>query len=104
MTHSEIYRGTTPTLQFNFSIVDPAEIVVAVLTISKGHVVPIRKELDTATVDDTSVAWTLTQTETMKVAGDATVMMNWVTAGGTRGVSKKERVKFMPNAVREVLG
>lgn len=104
MKHSEIYRGTTPTLEFKFSLVDPSEIVTAILTITRSHVVLLRKELDSAEVGEDSIAWTLTQAETLRIAkGEASILMNWVTAGGTRGVSKRERVKFMPNDVGEVI-
>ena len=62
-------RGTTPTITYTFRIVDPADIVVAALTIKQGGETLIERDLDTANVvsteDRRALEWTLTQAETL---------------------------------------
>lgn len=100
---AEIIRGTTPTIQYKFNTVNPANLVAAVLTIKKNGVVAVGRELDTATVTEHAVAWTLTQAETLVVSGYAKVMCNWKLADGTRGASKEIEVQFLENHINEVI-
>ena len=98
-----IIRGTTPTIQFSFKVVDPSTISKAILTIKKGGEIAIEKALESASVGETSLSWTLTQAETLSVAGAAEIMLNWVTQDGTRGASKAATASFTPNHIEEVI-
>lgn len=68
-----IVRGTTPTVRFNFSAVDTANIVVAWLTIEQGGEEIISKDLSDATVGEGYLAWTLTQEETLAMSSKCDV-------------------------------
>ena len=92
-----IISATTPTITFNFSEVDPAEISVAYLIIKIGGTTVIEKDLLSATVDETSISWTLTQEETLllKPAGIVCrICCDWKTNNGTRGRSKVGEYKI----------
>lgn len=62
-----IPRGTTPTIDFTFQTVSPAEITVAYLTIEQNEVKVLERDLTSATVGEHDIAWKLTQTETLKI-------------------------------------
>lgn len=98
-----IIRGTTPTIKYTFSVVDPANITTAILTIKKGGAIAIEKDLAAASVGEDSLSWTLTQAETLSVAGAAELMLNWLTQDGTRGASETTMVSFTPNHIEEVI-
>lgn len=98
-----IIRATTPTIKYTFSVVDPADIITAIMTIKKSGTVVIEKELTDATVGEDNLSWTLTQAETLTVTGNAEVMLNWVTGDGTRGASAPTSVNFTPNHINEVI-
>lgn len=103
---TKIIIGTTPTIIYKFSIVDPADFATAVLTIKDSRKQEkLRKTLDTATVGTDYVEWTLTQAETLSLGtGDGlTMMLNWLTNGGTRGASAEEPVITVNNHIREVI-
>jgi hypothetical protein len=71
-------RGTTPAVVYKFNVVDPADITVAYLTIRQGATV-IEKTLADGNVvssgDDRSIAWELTQAETLSLTATQTVMI-----------------------------
>lgn len=102
-----IWRGTTPTIQVVFKTVDPASITNAKLTFYTEHGAVIEKDLSTAEVGSTSISWTLTQQETLDIQSSGRlplyVLCNWLTSGGTRGVSVNDTVKFEKNPVNEVM-
>ena len=98
-----IIRGTTPTITYTFSVVNPADITVACLTIKKGDAVLVEKTLEQAEVGQKSLSWTLTQEETLAVKGSAEIMLNWKTIGGTRGASMPSGEQFIPNHKSEVI-
>lgn len=98
-----IIRGTTPTIKYTFKVVDPASITAAFLTIKKGGEIVIEKDLAAASVGEDSLSWTLTQAETLSIAGMAQVMLNWLLNDGTRGASLQTVVKFDPNHIEEVI-
>jgi len=90
-----IVIGTTPTIIFNnFQVVRVGEIKEAVLTIKQGGMysrsVLIKRDLSTAEVSATEIAWTLTQEETLGLdpKAQAQVCMNFLTNTGLRGTSK----------------
>ena len=102
----KIVIGTTPTIKYKFSVVDPADFVEAILTIKDSRKQEkLRKTLDTATVGIDYVEWTLTQEETLSLGtGSAlSMMLNWLTHGGTRGASAEEAVVAVNNHIREVI-
>ena len=103
---TKIVIGTTPTIKYKFSIVDPADFAEAILTIKDSRKQEkLRKTLDTATVGNDYIEWTLTQEETLSLGtGSAlSMMLNWLTHGGTRGASAEEAVVAVNNHIREVI-
>lgn len=102
----KIVIGTTPTIKYKFYIVDPADFAEAILTIKDSRKIEkLRKTLDTATVGADYIEWTLTQEETLNLGtGSAlSMMLNWLTHGGTRGASAEESVVAVNNHIREVI-
>ena len=101
---TKIIIGTTPTITYKFKVVDVSEITVAILTIKERGTTLIEKDLSDATVGEDTLSWTLTQEETLSIgAKPASIMLNWLTADGTRGASKEEVVYGVNNHIREVL-
>lgn len=92
-----IIRGTTPTVTFTFSDVDITDIAVAFLVIKQNDRKMIEKDISTATAGQHSLAWTLSQTETLMLSRgtDAKIFCDWRTVNGTRGrsVLKVEKVE-----------
>ena len=102
--------GTTPTIIFNnFQIVKVGEIKEAVLTIKQGGMysrsVMIKRDLSTAEVSATEIAWTLTQEETLDLdpKAQAQVCMNFLTNTGLRGTSKSVNCYIEDNPLKEVM-
>ena len=102
--------GTTPTIIFNnFQIVRVGEIKEAVLTIKQGGMysrsVLIKRDITTAEVTDTEIAWTLTQEETLSLdpKAQASVCMNFLTTAGLRGTSKAVNAYIEDNPLKEVM-
>lgn len=102
---AEIIKGTTPTITYTFASVTVTDIDVAIMTIKKGDAIKVEKDLTSATVDTEAktISWTLSQSETLSVAGTAEVMLNWLTEDGTRGASNPTQVRFLPNHKEEVI-
>lgn len=99
-----IIQGTTPTIKYTFNIVNPSDIVKAVLTIKSCGVITVTKTLEDATVGETDISWTLTQEDTLTLAtGKARMMLNWVTNSSTRGTSEETVIDILQNQVKEVL-
>ena len=102
----KIILGTTPTIKYRFSIVDPSDFSEAIMTIKDSRKIEkLRKTLDEATVGTDYIEWTLTQEETLALGtGSAlSMMLNWLTHGGTRGASAEETVIAVNNHIREVM-
>ena len=100
---ARIIRGTTPTITYTFKTVDVADLTAAYLTIKRNNYIAVEKDLSAATVDENTLSWTLTQADTLAVAGDAYIMLNWKTNDGTRGASAETAVKFAANHKEEVI-
>ena len=101
---TKIIIGTTPTITYKFKIVNVSEITVAILTIKERGVNIIELNLSDATIGEDSLSWTLTQEETLQLAGKtATMMLNWKTEDGTRGASEEVFIQGAPNHIREVI-
>lgn len=101
---TKIIIGTTPTITYKFKVVDVSEITVAILTIKERGTILIELAKSDATVGKDSLSWTLTQEETLQLAGKtATMMLNWKTEDGTRGASEEVLVTGVNNHIREVI-
>ena len=101
---ASIIRGTTPTLIYKFKIVRVSEIATAILTIKQADRVVIEKTLNSAVTGADSLSWTFTQQETLSLEiGSVSAMLNWVTADGTRGASKRTMVAIELNDIEEVI-
>ena len=61
-----MFRGTTPTLCFNlpFSV---SNVAVLYITVKQYDVEVLEKDLSDCVINDTSVSFTLTQEETLKL-------------------------------------
>lgn len=88
---NQLTRGTTPTITFTFSNVDITSMNVAYLTIKQSKNV-IEYDLESAVLDteNNSLAWTLTQADTLllspnlKVAIQVRYKLNDDTAGASQ--------------------
>ncbi len=85
-----LISGTTPTITFTFTEIEPSMIISAYLVIQCSGETVIEKDIESATVGETTLAWTLEQTDTLKLIGkyDAEVYCDWKTQDGTRGRSQ----------------
>lgn len=101
---TKIIIGTTPTITYRFKVVDVTDITVAIITIKERGVNIVELNLSDATIGEDSLSWTLTQEETLQLAGKtATMMLNWKTEDGTRGASEEVFIQGAPNHIREVI-
>lgn len=101
---TKIIIGTTPTITYTFNVVPVSSIVTAVLTIKQRTGIVLEKTLADATVGENTIAWTLTQEETLAIGvKSASIMLNWLTADGVRGASKEEIINGVNNHIREVI-
>jgi orotate phosphoribosyltransferase-like protein len=99
-----IVIGTTPTIQFKFKAIAPSDLAQAKLTIERNNMVIITKTLAEATVSEDTIAWTLSQSETLLIGvGQRDIMLNWLTANGTRGTSAETKINFITNHIRAVM-
>lgn len=99
----KIIIGTTPTITYKFHIVSPTEFRTAILTI-RANTMLIERTLESATIEEDSISWTLTQEETLLLgAKSAKMMLNWVTVDGTRGASEETSIMGANNHKREVI-
>ena len=89
-----IGRGTTPTIRFNLSVINPSEIVSAVMTIAQFGTNVVEKEFDTATVGESYIEWNLSQSETLSIKqpGEAEVQARYRTLDGQAYESKIYKV------------
>lgn len=85
----EIIRGTTPTLIFTFSEIEPSDISVCYMLIKQKGQTIIEKQLSDGVVDENGLSFTLTQTDTLALSTTipAQVLLDWKTAEGVRGRS-----------------
>ena len=100
-----IIRGTTPTIQYTFNVVDTSDIASAYMTLKQNDIIVIEKSLEDAEIEEDSVSWMLTQEETLSLAarGVVGVMVNWKLADGTRGACKEHRIGVVENHKNEVI-
>lgn len=99
-----IVVGTTPTIQFKFKTIVPGDLAQARLTVKRNNTVIITKTLADAIVSEDAIAWTFSQSETLLIGvGHMDIMLNWLTANGTRGTSVETKINFIPNHIRAVM-
>lgn len=99
-----IVIGTTPTIIYKFSIISPNDLIQAKMTIKGKNTILLSKFLSEATIGEDSISWKLSQAETLSLGvGTRTMMLNWLTADGTRGVSKETIVNATNNHIPEVM-
>lgn len=101
---TQIIIGTTPTITYTFRVVSPADLTKAILTIKCNGQVILEKTLADATIGEDSLSWTLTQQETLDIGTrSGKMMLNWLTASGTRGASAETMIQGVQNHIREVI-
>ena len=99
-----IVVGTTPTIQFKFKTISPSDLIQAKMTIKGKNTILLSKFLSEATIGEDNISWKLSQAETLSLGvGTRTMMLNWLTADGTRGVSPKETINVTNNDIAEVM-
>lgn len=87
-----ITRGTTPTIQYRFKVVDVTDLTVADMTIRQGCL-EITKPITEAEIVHSESAnyleWTLTQEETLSINDQCNIRIQcrWKTTGGVAGAS-----------------
>ena len=101
---ANIIIGTTPTITYKFHIVSPTELSKAILTIERDESILIEKTLESATIEEDSLSWTLSQEETLSLGTkNAKMMVNWVTMDGVRGASEETTITGTNNHKKEVI-
>ena len=99
-----IVIGTTPTIIYKFSIISTNDLIQAKMTIKGKNTILLSKFLSEATIGEDNISWKLSQAETLALGvGTRTMMLNWLIADGTRGVSPKETVNVTNNDIAEVM-
>lgn len=99
-----IVIGTTPTIIYKFGIISPDDLIQAKMTIKGKNTILLSKFLSEATIGEDNISWKLSQAETLSLGvGTRTMMLNWLTADGTRGVSPKVTVNVTDNDIAEVM-
>ena len=99
-----IVIGTTPTFEYTFKTVSPSDLATAIFTVKTMGRIVIRKTFADAEVGEDSLSFTLSQEETLSIGTHtATVMLNWVTASGLRGIGKTITIVGGDNHIREVI-
>lgn len=100
----KIVVGTTPKIRWKFSNVDVSDIVTATMTIVRYGKKLLTKEIDSAVISDSEIAYSLSQNDTLNIgAGPCEMMLNWVTSDGIRGTSEILRIEATKNHINEVL-
>lgn len=101
---TQIIIGTTPTITYTFRTVSVSDLTKAILTIKCAGQIILEKTLADAMVGENAMSWTLTQQETLSLGTrTAKMMLNWLTASGTRGASAETIIVGVTNHKREVI-
>lgn len=96
-----IALGTTPTILIRPKVVSPKDFVIADLTVKGRNNILLTRNIDTATIEEAQISWKLTQKETLALGvGTYSIMCNWVTADGTRGITKEDTLQVIDNHER----
>lgn len=100
-----IIAGTTPTIEWTFAEINPADMTTALFTIKQIGKAVIEKDLTTATLDEGKMSWTLTQAESLKLSpGVLTeIFLDYVLQDGTRGAGVTTPANVVPAGKNEVI-
>lgn len=100
-----IIKGTTPTIRYTFNTINTEDIAVAFLSIKQNDKTIIEKDLSTATVDEGTIFWKLTQEETLKLRRKvfATIYLDYLLGDGTRAAGKTRKEMIGPTGKEEVI-
>lgn len=100
-----IISGTTPTIEYTFTEVDPTEIAVAILSIKQNGTTVIERDLTTATVEESKITWSLSQAETLSltVAIPTILYLDYRLTDGTRGAGVTTSATVLPSGKKEVI-
>lgn len=103
---TQIIRGTTPTIIFQFSDISVEDITDAVLSVKQSGATIVTASADDAWFDtvDNTIAWTLTQEQTLGIDNrTGSIVCDWVTSDGLRGRSVEEFFSVGQPGVEDVL-
>lgn len=99
-----IIRYTTPTLKFTFSEINVADISTAFLILKQNDRTVLERGMDSATIAESSLSWTLTQEETGSLCKtETTIVCDWKLNDGTRGRSRVKTEKVINSGKNEVI-
>lgn len=100
-----IIAGTTPTIEWTFTEVDPAQMTAAIFTVKQVGQKVIEKDLATATIDEGKMSWTLTQAESLQLAPgiQTEIFLDYVLQDGTRGAGVTTPANVVPAGKGEVI-
>lgn len=100
-----IIKGTTPTIEYKFSEIDPVEITSAALTLKQYNRKVIERDLSTAVLGEASLLWTLTQKETLRLKEDVSgeVYLDYLVGGVVRGAGATQEFTVEPTGKNEVM-
>lgn len=100
-----IIKGTTPTIKYTFSTINTADITAAVLSIKQYEKTVIEKDLSTATVEQGTMSWTLTQQESLRLKKKvpAMIYLSYLLMDGTRAEGQSEEVTIEPTGKEAVI-
>lgn len=84
-----LVKGTTPTIQYTFSDIDPVDITDGYLVVKQGRTNVIEIPLSDAVRDTDTISFTLTQEQSLQLTAGlkALILFDWV-IGSTRGQAK----------------
>lgn len=102
---NEIVRYTTPTIQITFKTIDPAMISEAFLVFKRAGTAVLTKDFTSATVEEHSISFTLSQADTggFMVGSRVTVYCDWKLSDGTRGRSRAKEFSIADTGKDEVI-
>ena len=100
-----LVRGTTPTIIFRFDEISTATIAVAILSVKQNGVAKITKDLSTATQQQKSLSWQLSQADTLGLSAlyPAEIICDWRLQSGVRGMSVPTTVNVENSGKGEVI-
>ena len=92
-----IVRGTTPTVDYSFSTIDPRTLDACYMTISQDGETIIERDSETMNATSTTASWELTQEDTLGlIAGKkCEIQLRYVTSGGLAYASAISSVEVL---------
>lgn len=84
-----LIRGTTPSITFTFDDIDASLISVAYLIMRQAGSKVIEKDITSATIDENTLTWSLTQEESLLLSlTPVEILCDWKLSSGVRGRSE----------------